>query len=416
MNTWSQWKYVLKIWFSGYLNIVTNERRNQITPKSDFKKVSKIVKEFCGNLIRGFSKDRIPKHKIWFLSLSSNNYISLKEVQKNLDNSIFVSFKSIKDKAFENTYLFSLRWRFLYNLLFPFKLLIVSKNRNEVRQFYDLFFQAEGTYQECYRLLKKFSPKAIVFGNDHVIIARSLLLAANELGIKSYYIQHASVSEYFPPLDFSYALLEGKDSLAKYKKAGNILSKVVLVGMPKFDSFINRVNNNSTVNNLGIAFNAMDDLNEVKKIVNFLIEEFPNLTIHLRPHPSDYRNINDIPVTISNPRKENSFEFLSKIDVIIAGDSSIHLEAVLLNVYAIQYDFGLPTPLDYYGFISNNLVSYSANFSGLRKLIKSLIIEKPNIQVKAKYYNEAVESDFYGASTNKIIDIIEKTINLENGY
>lgn len=403
---------MLRIWFSGYLSIVSTERRNQISPKSDFKKIQKILKEFVGNVLRGFKQTSIKENKIWFLSLSKNNYDSLKEIQKKTDNSILISFHSLKEKPLPNTYTFSLNRRCLYNLFFPFKaFLYLLKKPKKFSSYYDLFFQCYGTNQECLRLIKEYKPKAIIFANDHVIISRGMLISARRLRIKTYYIQHAAVSSYFPPLDFDYAFLEGEDSLEKYKKSGKINSKIFLTGMSKFDVYAKKINQNNKLKVLGIAYNAMDSKLEVENLFNFLTNFFPKLQIIIRPHPSDKRKISLKNILISEPKIETSFEFLSKIDVIISGNSSIHLEAVLLNVFSIQYDFGDNKKLDYYEFIKNKLVFYCENLENIKSQVELLVNQKPFVQNNAKYYNAAIGSDFYGNSSEKIVDIIHKITN-----
>ncbi|MBU3010928.1 hypothetical protein KO506_05910 [Polaribacter vadi] len=410
-KTIEDWNYILRIWFSGYLNIVSVERRNEISPKSHLRKVKKIFKEFIGNIFRGFIRETIPENQIWFLSLSKNNYESFKHIQKTVDNSIIVSFHSLKEKALPNVHTFSLKRRFIYNIFFPFKFLTYFiKTPKKTTSYYDLFFQCYGTNQECLRLINRYKPKAIVFANDHVIISRSMLMSAKKIGVKTYYIQHAAVSNYFPPLDFDYAFLEGQDSLNKYSKSGLVNSQVFLTGMSKFDVYAESINKNNRLKVLGIAYNSMDDIMEIETLLSYLINAFPGLQIVIRPHPSDKRKVTIKNIEISDPKKENSFEFLSKIDVIISGNSSIHLEAVLLNVFSIQYNFS-NNPLDYYGFIENGLVIFCKTLEDLKEQINMLRNQKPSVQKKAKFYNAAIESDFYGDSSGKIVEILNKTIN-----
>jgi len=56
----------------------------------------------------------------------------------------------------------------------------------------------------------------LVVANDHSYPCTTIVKAAQDEGVKTVYIQHASVSDKFPALKFDYALLEGLDSLEKY--------------------------------------------------------------------------------------------------------------------------------------------------------------------------------------------------------
>ncbi|TXE12996.1 hypothetical protein FUA26_04160 [Seonamhaeicola algicola] len=404
------WEDILQIWFSGYLEIVSRERREQISPISIKDKCIVIFKEFIKEFIKLFIKNRIPKNKIWCFSISSNNYESLKSIKANLDDSIFVHPFSFNDRH-QNSYPINFSRKFLYSLWFPFNFLIFYfQSKSGSNGLYDLFFKANGIYSESLRLIKKSKPKAIIFANDHEIIPRGLLLAAKNLNVPIIYIQHASVSNYFPVLDFDYALLEGKDAKDKYLNIGNTSTCIYLVGMPKFDKYLERVNRNTLVKVIGIAYNAMDNLELIKRTVIVLQNYFPDIELIVRAHPSDKRSLNLDSVKKSIPQKESVFDFLSRIDLLIAAESSIHLEAIMLNVYSISYSFSNSKFLDYYGFVKNNLVKHYLNLDDIIEEINSIGNNKPNVQKKAEYYNAALNSDFYGKSSEKIRDIIKSKI------
>ncbi|PWL39846.1 hypothetical protein DKG77_03180 [Flagellimonas aquimarina] len=410
----SRWNDILQLWFGGYLNIVSEERRNQISPREHSKKAKLIITDFIGSFIRLFVTKKIPKNKIWFLSISPNNYNALKSIQENVEDSIFVSKYTIKEKPSYRTYYCNYRFRFIYLFFFPLNLMIYS-SRNPVKaiRFYDLLFKVNGCYPESLRVLRKYCPKAIVFTNDHEIMPRALLLAAKKLNIPTYYVQHASVSKYFPPLSFDFALLEGEDSKKKYLKIQKTDTKIYLVGMPKFDQYVELANKENRLESIGIAYNAMDDIELLKKMICHLTKSFPDLKFIIRPHPSDQREVKGLKVNFSSSRKENSFEFLTRIDALIASDSSIHLEAVLLNIFSMSYSFSNNNFIDYYGFVQNGLIDHFDSIDDLSRQIISLKCEKPNVQKKAAYYNAAIGSDFYGTSAKKAANIIKETLSIE---
>ena len=81
-----------------------------------------------------------------------------------------------------------------------------------------------------------------------------------QLSIPTIYVQHASVTPYFPPLGFDLNLLEGQATFDQYSKNGPVPGEHKLVGMPKFDTFINFRNQSSSVQNVGICTNKMDQM------------------------------------------------------------------------------------------------------------------------------------------------------------
>ena len=409
-----RWNNIMHIWIDNPTDLFPVSIINKYSPESILGKIKIVTKYLVEDFIRVFKRHDIPAQKIWFLVLSQNNLDALKGIKESTSDSIYTSFFRLRSTLNENsTYYFYLPFRFFRDFLYPiYWLIYYFNNKKKATRYYDLLITVNGSYEESLRLLKKNKPKAIVFANDHLIIARSMLLAANHLGIKTYYVQHASVSDYFPPLEFSHALLEGMDSQLKYEKCGEVKSKIHLCGMPKFDQFSKQLNVKEKVEVVGLAFKFVDEIEDVFKFVSKLIEANSNLKILLRAHPGDDRNMDLLRnFTFSNSKTEPAFSFLSRIDCLISGESSIHLEAVLLDVYPLHFRFDKTIQFDYYGFVRNNLVEHFANINDLNKKLKDLQVLKPKVQQRAIPYNAAIGSEFYGRSSEKIANIILDTMN-----
>jgi hypothetical protein len=254
-------------------------------------------------------------------------------------------------------------------------------------------------------LLRRNKPKAVVVANDHVIWQRAFVKAARDEHIPTIYLQHASVTERFPPLAFDYAFLEGTDTLKKYALIGPSQAEVFLTGMPKLDAFINYLKENDQVHSIGICLNPLDTLPEVRSLCDFLKESFPELSVILRPHPGykRYKNWEELAYTyawdFSNGKEEGVFQFLERVDAIVAGDSSIHLEATLLNVFPLYYSFGRPK-MDPYGYNRNGLVEYFDTPEAVRVKISELLVHTPSVRSRSKLYNATVGTKYDGRSTD----------------
>lgn len=61
------WEDILQIWFSGYLEIVSQKRREQISPFSVKDKCLITLKEFLKDFIKLFKKTRYQKIKFGVL-------------------------------------------------------------------------------------------------------------------------------------------------------------------------------------------------------------------------------------------------------------------------------------------------------------------------------------------------------------
>ena len=77
------------------------------------------------------------------------------------------------------------------------------------------FLFSYGKFLLAREILKKYNPKILFLSNDHSPFNRCLLHHSKSMGIKTIYMQHASVSDKFPPLEFDYSLLDGQESFEK---------------------------------------------------------------------------------------------------------------------------------------------------------------------------------------------------------
>jgi len=356
--------------------------------------------------------------KIWLYVVSKNNYESLAFLKDALPQAVFVAGQN-KQIGIYNAKVNRLSTRFKIKYLYKFPGLLRGlyqiKGQRALR-FFDLIFAATGYYELSLDNLKKYKPQAIFFANDHNTDPRALLLAAKELRIPTVYIQHASVSTSFPPLAFALNLLEGQDALDKYRQCGPISGEVKLIGMPKADQFIQHKNTRTVIQRIGVCVNIIDDLNAVRELLLLLVQQEPALHISVRPHPSDNRDYSFISnlsaaIAFSNSKTEPAFDFLRKQDAIIAADSSIHLEAVMLNILSIYYRFNAGNFVyDYYGYVQHDLVQAAATPDQLLSIIYQYKNNRPLVYFKANYYNAVMGTEYEGKSHTLALRYIQDFI------
>jgi hypothetical protein len=248
-------------------------------------------------------------------------------------------------------------------------------------------------------MLDKYNVKVLVMANDHNDINRCLLFNALEKGIKTVYVQHASVKKGFPRLDFTYSFLDGQESLDKYLYAGKPNGEVYLSGGVRFDFLYDKiVKRNYEVKKIGIAINMLDDFEKVKNLCLFFKNEGYNDLI-LRPHPryqhldSEWLIKNDI--TISNPKEESSFDFIANIDFMISNESAIHLDASIMYCPTVLYNMSDNKVLDDYNFVKNNLVKLANNNEELLTFIKNPKGILPTKEV-LQFYNASCGTSLEG--------------------
>ncbi len=383
-----------------------------------------LINKICSTVsycIKGIIKDflffprneNLKNKNICFYS-SVNQYNALKPLNYKLQNSVFVGL----ERNSENRLYMGIGFMLSFILL-PYFIYVLNKkykkHKLRIIEYLPHYFNIYGMFMWWRFYLKRIKPKSIIFPNDHLVWHRVLRIAAESSNIPTIYIQHASVTERFPKLEFDLSLLEGQDALDKYSKKG-INGKVILVGMLKFDKYYSKINQSKSAKTIGICTNILDDESLIEKLCSELKFAFPEKTIILRPHPRDarfsfYKNlIVKFKIEFSDSKIENSFEFLQKVDVNIAGESSIHLETVLLNVYPIYFQFS-KNKLDHYGYIKNNLImDYFDKTKPLIDKINNIKNNKPNVRNRAKYYIDTIGSKHDGKSVEKALKIVKNLV------
>jgi hypothetical protein len=269
------------------------------------------------------------------------------------------------------------------------------------------------------RVLKESCPEFVVVSNDHSVNNRSLLAVANYLGIKTVYMQHASVSSLFPALRFNYAFLDGEKSLQVYEECeknspGDIREyqkpKVYLSGQKK------KVHSsmNVTKKKVGLAINMHDPINEVLLLIARLKEK--NIDVFLRWHPrQDLIYISkiydafaeDLQVELSDPKTQDVAEYLHQVHTLIAGNSSIHLEAAIMDVRTIYYELVPPEMHDYYGYVKEKISLYAKSIEALL----NILINKDVIVLDGRFESIKKYSESYGTAWyDKEGDLVYETL------
>ena len=391
-------------------------RRHQLFPKSGIlKRIASFFLHFIKSLIR-LTRKRQPSttpSEIIFFSTSLNQKEAMTPVMEKMKVFTFID----EDKPGQMPINFPLFWA--YFLSIPFILLVIyhyikatKYQRSTYTYALDVYWLSYGYYITSVIWLARLKPKALVVSNDHNMKNRVIAKAARELKIKTFYIQHASASHEFPPLSFDYALLDGMAALLKYDSIGKTPTKVYLTGIPKFDSTFSDINTNPQVRKIAICASMRDNVSEIDELHEHIAKHLPDLDITLRVHPSDRARLAtwcELSVKkgmrFSDSRTINSFQFLKDIDAVIAGLSNILLEAALMDVYPIYYDF-YKSKLDTYGFVENKLVEYFSEPEQVCEKLKQLSRHKPSIRMNTKTYCDTVGTPYDGHSAQLVSHMI----------
>jgi hypothetical protein len=280
----------------------------------------------------------------------------------------------------------------------------------------DQYLLAYGLYVAVRRWLARLEPAAVVLANDHTLWPRTMMYAARHLGVPTFYVQHAAVTAKFPPLAFDFALLDGSDALEKYAAAGPSRSRVFLIGITKFDHHAVRralETADSRQRAVGICCNLLDPIPRVQELVESIVSRLPAHQVYLRPHPATPAAARTALQAIasadgakySDSTRESAQEFLLQVGIVLAGDSSVLLEAALLAGVPIWYDFA-GEGRDQYGFRAKGLVRHAHTPGDAVRLVETAHDVAALTRERAAYFSATVGTEFEGRSAELAASVI----------
>jgi len=310
-------------------------------------------------------------------------------------------------------------------LIFSFRISsLVKQLKNKDKSLIDLrldrFLNVYNSLVYFDSLLKRVKPNCIIVSNDHNVFYRALLALGRNSGIKTCYMQHASVSDLFPALNVNYAFLDGLAALKTYRKCESnhppksplIKDRKVFLSGQKKNLTINNFES-KTKNSVGIALNSLDSLGGIKRLVHFLCKK--NINVRVRWHPGQTQKViqeikeelRRYPVEISDPKSESLTEFFADLRCLIAGNSSIHLEAALSHTVPIYYEFSQQDIQDYYGYVKNGLAVLASTEDELLYKIEKINKNELTINKEAvQFYSSTFETEWEGLEGNLVAETL----------
>jgi len=269
------------------------------------------------------------------------------------------------------------------------------------------------------RVLPQIQPKFVITANDHNIPNRCMLAVAHQLGIETVYLQHASVSNIFPALRVNYAFLDGQCALDTYRQCEKNqpntnrqipVPKVFLSGQKKLII----KNDKNGIEVIGIALNSLDDIDVAIDFINQLADMEYKLIVRWHPGQAErdvrkYREkfAGNSRITLSEPKTEKVSDFLSRITWLVAGNSSIHLEAALAGVTSIYYEITPASIPDYYGYVKNGLAIEVSSVEEVSNLLKSDLSMSADSKEFVRYYSSTYQTNWEGLEGQLVAEILD---------
>tara|TARA_B110000238_G_C16125563_1_gene439057 strand:+ start:1420 stop:2733 length:1314 start_codon:yes stop_codon:yes gene_type:complete len=355
--------------------------------------------------------DIIPNNSILFFGLNNNEKLAFSNVLN-----LYKSHHQIGDDRYVNG--FPILKIYLTSLLFiPMVLFYYFKTKDTLKKLsfkyiFDFYCLSFAAILIIPNYLNKLKPSKIIISNHARPFQRIIMKLYAKKGLG--FMQHASFINKMPPFkDFDYLLIDGQDSLNKLLNSNSSNNNIFLIGNVKYERFLNNTKSSNKLLSIGISINNLDKFSNVNSLIKKLKEAYPLTKLFLRPHPSEprfnkfkeYSVLNGL--IFSDSRKISSFNFLKSINVHIAGDSNIHMEAISMNIPSIYLNFENKKK-DWYGFLKYGILYNGYSVNQIKKIINNIDFEKINVKKLLKPFNSSINTLYEGKSSSLAFNIIHE--------
>lgn len=294
-------------------------------------------------------------------------------------------------------------------------------NSKSIDWYFNNFCKSYAYLVYFYNFFQSSRPDFVITSNDHNVPNRCMLAVAHKLSIKTVYMQHASVSSLFPALRVNYAFLDGLSALQVYRTCESNIPRISAAPIPEVFLSGQKKKLSSVFEcekeGIGVAINALDRVDDVIHLVRKL--SILGKSVVLRWHPAQpadhvkrYSELfkNDLMVSMSDPNKDGVDVFFSKIQYLVAGNSSIHLEASTLGIKSFYYESAKSSTPDYYGYVANGLIPSAGSIDDLLALLEASGNKKPATE-RVRYYSATYGTPWFGREGELVADSLVKIKN-----
>ena len=203
-------------------------------------------------------------------------------------------------------------------------------------------------FEKAYR---EQTPAAVIVSNDHSGTCVAARCAAQALGIKVVYIQHAPVNEFFPPLKFDLSILHDQASVDNYRKSalnsGAYFDEESIVILSPFaDNFVSPKMSASKKLRIGVLLGLITNYDVLNALLSKLSQHSNVSVVGIREHPRGKKNNKPLPkadkinLTSTNDSLKKFLENYG--DIVLVDNSgatieSLHLGCPTFQVLGIDY-------------------------------------------------------------------------------
>lgn len=198
---------------------------------------------------------------------------------------------------------------------------------------------------------------------DHSPICMAALAAARRQGKATCYMQHAPVTEYFPPLNYDLSVLFDRASVDAYRKAAERLNmpfnEDAITILPPFAETFRMPQVDALPYRIGICLSFFPNMSRIEDLVASLSARTDVAGISLRRHPRcrhDWSNFAVMSKVDLRSQDEAGVDFFASVDIALVSNSGVAIEAMHYGrpTFFVQGADSLPD--DYYGFVADGVL------------------------------------------------------------
>ncbi|MEO1488083.1 MAG: hypothetical protein AAFR88_01425 [Pseudomonadota bacterium] len=205
--------------------------------------------------------------------------------------------------------------------------------------------------------------RVLCVASDHSPVSMALLTVARATGIKTCYLQHAPVTEYFPPLSYDLSILYDQASLEAYDQAarrrGVAGSQAAIIFPPYDEEFEQPRLRRAPPLIVGVCLSSVPQVGPVQRLVEDVCAHPAVSGALLRCHPR-YR----IDTAHWNPELSVALQeegqslgaFLEAVDLVLVPNSGVAIEALHQGRPTFYTDGMDEIQSDYYRFVAEGIL------------------------------------------------------------
>lgn len=373
-------------WKQNRLNNFNNYLVLNHKTKSTFLSLAKFI-------VLLIYKTRINKkinlNKIIFVVNSFNQY---KVGRLLYDNRASLTSVSYVDKDIHNIHL-NLKDSLILSIfiILNIKRLVSVLNKKFIYLEFKIFFY----FVIYYRHILNNYIKSVVIFNDHCVDSSIFKYIRKKHNFKLIYIQHAQPGKFFPKPDFDISLLDSENAMNIYKCSPS--KRIKLIGHVNTKSLL-KCRKVLSKKVLGLAINMSDDLINLSKNITHLCQVNNISTLKIKLHPAikipldGFLKKSNIQINFV----DNLIDFLTDIDILIAGESSILVEGIIAEKLCVLHNFTKDSFHGIYGFRDKDMFltyyDFIKNYEIDLYLMNCLLKQKSF----GKYFSASYGSEYEG--------------------